>query len=119
MQPILDYFLLVVNELVEILNSLSFNGGFSILYYLLGAIIIGFIIKLIKGGSNEFEQNTNFLNSRIISTGVSHYSQNNRERKEQIIRNEAFSGGFTSGYLFGEKDRKGATYFVNKYYKDV
>ena len=66
MKIIIDYFLFVVNKLVEILDSISFNGSASLLYYLLGAIIIGFIIKLIKGGSNEFERSFNF--SKNIKT---------------------------------------------------
>lgn len=89
MNVIIDYFLFVANRLVAILDSISFNGSASLLYYLLGAIIIGFIIKLIKGGSNEFEQNTNFLSSRIVTTGVSKYSQAHNARKQQLIEQQA------------------------------
>lgn len=86
MKIIIDYFLFVVNKLVEILDSISFNGSASLLYYLLGAIIIGFIIKLVKGGSNEFDNSFNFSTGSIITTAVSKYSKNNNERKKQIIK---------------------------------
>jgi len=86
MQPLLDYFLLVVNQITDILNKISFNGSFSLLYYLLGAIIIGFIIKLVKGGSNEFEHSFNFSTGSIIDSAASKYSKKNNERKKQIIR---------------------------------
>lgn len=88
MEIIIDYFLFVVNRLITILDGISFNGSASLLYYLLGAIIIGFIIKLIKGGSAEFEQNTNFLSSRIVVSGVSKYQQVHKERKKQIIEQQ-------------------------------
>lgn len=85
MQPLIDYFLLVVNRFIEILKSLSFNGSSSLLYYFLGSIIIGFIIKLIKGGSNEFEHSFNFSTGSIVTSVASKYSRNNAERKRQII----------------------------------
>lgn len=86
MKPLLDYFLLVINKLVGILDSISFNGSSSLLFYLLGAIVIGFIIKLVKGSSNEFDRSFNFSNREIISNVASKYQKNNEERKKQIIR---------------------------------
>lgn len=86
MQLLIDYFLLVVNGLVDILNKISFNGSFSLLYYLLGAIIIGFIIKLVKGGSNEFERSMNFSTGTIITNVASKYSKKHDERKKQIVK---------------------------------
>ena len=86
MKIIIDYFLFVVNKLVEILDSISFNGSASLLYYLLGAIIIGFIIKLIKGGSNEFERSFNFSSGEIITSTAAKYQRKNEERKKQIIK---------------------------------
>lgn len=97
MKPLLDYFLLVVNKLIDILDSLSFNGSFSLLYCLLGAIIIGFIIKLIKGGSSEFEHSFNFSTGAIISSSASKYSKKNNARKEQIIKENAFRDGLIAG----------------------
>lgn len=84
MQVIIEYFSFVVNKIISILDTLKFPGSSSLLYYFLGAIIIGLIIKLVKGGSSEFEQNTNFLNSRIIATGSSKYKMSNDARKIQI-----------------------------------
>lgn len=86
MQIIIDYFSFVANKIISILNTLKISGSSSILYYILGSIIIGFIIKLVKGGSQEFELNTNFLNSRVISSKASSYKQSNIERKVQIIK---------------------------------
>lgn len=96
MQPLIDYFLLIVNRLIDILNSLSFNGSYSLFYYLLGAIIIGFIIKLVKGGSNEFEHSFNFSNSSIINSATAKYSKNNNDRKQQIIKENAFRDGLVA-----------------------
>jgi len=86
LEIIIDYFLFVANRLVSILDSISFNGSASLLYYLLGAIIIGFIIKLIKGGSNEFERSFNFSNGEIITSVASKYQKKHEERKKQIIK---------------------------------
>lgn len=100
MRPLIDYFLLVANKLIEILDNLSFNGSFSLLYYLLGAIIIGFIIKLIKGSSNEFEHSFNFSSGTIVTTAASKYSKDYRSRKQQIIKEKAFVNGMVAGNSF-------------------
>lgn len=88
MQAIIDYFVFIVNKFINILDTLKFPGSSSLLYYLLGAIIIGFIIKIVKGGSSEFEHSTNFLTPNIISTKASSYRMKNNERKQQIINKD-------------------------------
>lgn len=85
MQPLIDYFLLVLNKVINILDSIKFNGSFSLLYYLLGAIIIGFIIRLVKGGSNEFESSFNFSTGSIFTGIASKYSKQHHARKKQIV----------------------------------
>ena len=86
MNYIIDYFIYIISYIIDILNSIKLPGSLSLLQYMLGAIIIGFILKLIKGGSTEFEQNTNFLNGRIVTGYASaKYGNSNRERKNQIV----------------------------------
>ena len=85
MQYIIDYFVHIINRFINILDSLKIPGSSSLLYYLLGAIIIGFIIKLVKGSSSEFEQNTNFLTPRIISDKTAKYSMDHKKRKKQVV----------------------------------
>lgn len=118
MKPLIDYFLLVVNELIEILDSLSFNGSYSLLYYLFGAVIIGFIIKLIKGGSNEFEHSFNFSTGSIVTSAASKYSGSHQSRKQQIVKQRAFTDGFTSGLLSTTpgQNRNEAVRYIQKYY---
>lgn len=119
MEILLDYFLLVINRLVEILDSISFNGSVSLLYYLLGAIIIGFIIKLIKGGSNEFEHSFNFSTPAIVTTATSRYVKDHRSRKQQIVKQKAFTDGFTAGMTFTFKDEDNKKFtqdMIGKYY---
>ena len=85
-KALIDYFLLVANKIVNILDSISFNGSASLLYYLLGAIIIGFIIKLVKGSANEFDNSFNFATGSIVKSVASKYAKKNDERKKQIIK---------------------------------
>lgn len=86
MQIIIDYFTFVVNKIINILNTFKFPGSSSFLYYFLGAIIIGFIIKLVKGGSSEFEHSFNFDNNFVFSKGFSNYKQKHDERKQQVVK---------------------------------
>lgn len=88
MEFILNYFTFVANKIINILDTLKFPGSSSLLYYFLGAIIIGLILKLVKGSTSEFEQNTNFLTPRIISTKASEYRLKNQERKKQLVDNK-------------------------------
>lgn len=84
MQYIIDYAVFVFSKILEILNSIKLPGSSSLLYYFLGAIIIGFIFKLVKGSSNEFEGQTNFFTSKIASKVGARY-EDNRRRKQQIV----------------------------------
>lgn len=85
MQVIIDFFTFVSSKLVNILDSLKIGNSPSFLMYLLGAIIITFIFRIIRGGSSEFEQNTNFMNGRIINNGLAKYKQGHSERKAQLV----------------------------------
>lgn len=97
MQLILDYFINVVNKLISILDTLKLPGSSSVLYYLLGAIIIGFIIRLVKGGSSEFEHSMNFSTGSIVNSKASSYKQKNDIRKAQIVKEKSYKTGFKYG----------------------
>lgn len=85
MKVFIDYFSYCVSRFIDILDSMKI-GEFSILYYMLGAIIIGFIIKLVKGGSNEFEHSMNFTTGYVIDKNLSKYNSKHSQRKEQLIK---------------------------------
>lgn len=88
MNYIIDYFIFIISKIIDILDGIKLPGSLSLLQYLLGAIIISFIFKLIKGGSTEFEQNTNFLNGRIITgyAASAKYGNSNKDRRTQIVK---------------------------------
>lgn len=85
MNIILDYFSLVTNKIIEILNSLKFNGSPSLLMFILVAIILGFILKLVKGSFNEFESAFNFSTGLTFQNAAVKYGNSNRIRKQQLI----------------------------------
>ena len=85
MNEIIDFCTFIFTKIVNILDMIKLPGSISLLHYFLGAIIIGFVFRLIKGGSTEFEQNTNFLNARLISGYASRYGNSNNERKQQLV----------------------------------
>lgn len=97
MTIIIDYFTFVINKIIDILNSLKLPGGQSLLFYLLCAIIIGFIFRLVKGSSNEFEHSMNFSTGTLFQRGTAKYNQSNQARKQQIIKNSSFRDGMVSG----------------------
>ena len=86
MQYLIDYVAFVFQKIIDLLNSIKMPGSSSFLFYFLGAIIIGFIWKLVKGSVNEFEGQTNFLNGSALQNSTAKYAQKNRERKAQIIK---------------------------------
>lgn len=85
----IDYFNFIVDKILEILDSLKMPNGQSILFYILGAIIIGFVIKLVKGSSNEFEHGMNFTSGYVVQNVASKYAKNHAERKKQILDSKA------------------------------
>lgn len=85
MTYIIDLFTSIFNKIITILDTLKFPGSSSLLMYLLGAIILGFIVRLVKGSSNEFESTFNFSTASIVKTKASSYRQNNDARKKQIV----------------------------------
>lgn len=86
MQYLIDYATFIFQKIVDLLNSIRLPGSSSLLFYFLGAIIIGFILKLVKGSVNEFEMQTNFLNGSTLQSATAKYVSKNRERKAQIIK---------------------------------
>ena len=103
MTLIIDYFIFIITKIVNILDSIKLPGSLSLFNYMLGAIIIGFIFKLVKGGTTEFEQNTNFLNGRII-TGYA--------ARKQINKNVNY--GFNAGVAMASGDHATAREFIDK-----
>ena len=85
MNYIIEFCSYIFTRIVNILDSISLPGSLSLLHYFLGAIIIGFIFRLVKGGATEFEANTNFLNSRIVSGYASRYRNTHEERKQEVV----------------------------------
>lgn len=85
MNIIIDFVTFIFNRIVEILDMIKLPNSLSLLHYFLGAIIIGLIFRLVKGGSIEFEQNTNFLNGRILTGYGARYTNSNNERKQDIV----------------------------------
>lgn len=100
MNHVIDFFSFITTRIVNILDSIRIDGSLSLLHYFLGAILISFIIKLVKGGSTEFEQRVNFFNSKIDSAYSARY-QSNKERERQVKEqkkvNHSFVYGFTAG----------------------
>jgi len=86
MNVIIDYANYVFGWIVDILDTIKLPGSISLLHYILGAIIIGFIFKLMKGSANEFESSMNFTTGTLIQNKTSKYNQN-RKRKEQLVEN--------------------------------
>lgn len=118
MEYIIDYFVFIVTKVINILDSIKLPGSLSLFHYMLGAIIIGFIFKLVKGGTTEFEQNTNFLNGRIVSGYAAKYGNSNRERKNQIVKqkqiNKNVNYGFNAGVAMASGDHETAKTFISK-----
>lgn len=114
----IDYISFIFSEIVKILDSIKLPGSLSLLQYFLGAIIISFIFKLVKGGTSEFEQNTNFLNGRIVSGYAAKYGNSNRERKNQIVKqnqiNKNVNYGFNAGVAMASGDHETAKTFISK-----
>lgn len=84
MSYMIDLFTTIFNRIVNILDTLKLPGSSSLLMYMLGAIILGFILKIVKGSTNEFSNSLNTSNSTIINTAASKYS-NNTNRKAQLV----------------------------------
>lgn len=118
MTLIIDYFIFIITKIVNILDSIKLPGSLSLFNYMLGAIIIGFIFKLVKGGTTEFEQNTNFLNGRIVSGYAAKYGNSNKERKNQIVKqkqiNKNVNYGFNAGVAMASGDHATARDFIDK-----
>ena len=89
MNIIIDFVTNIFTKIVDILDMVKLPGSLSLLHYMLGAIIIGFIFRLIKGGSTEFEQNTNFLNGRLFTGYAAKYKNSNNERKQDIVNSKS------------------------------
>ena len=109
MNIIIDFATFIFSRIVEILDMIQLPGSLSLLHYILGAIIIGFIFRLIKGGSTEIEQNTNFLNGRLLTGYAARYTNSNQERKQNIVNSKS-----TPNWL--NKDIK-ADYMSDKEYQ--
>lgn len=86
MKYIIDYATFIFSKIVNLLNTMKLPGSSSVLFYFLGGIIIVFIFKLVKGSSNEFESQTNFLNGAFLRSATSKYSSKNKERKAQLVK---------------------------------
>ena len=108
MNYIIEFCSYIFTRIINILDSISLPGSLSLLHYFLGAIIIGFIFRLVKGGATEFEANTNFLNSRIVSGYAAKYANKHNERMKQVINqkkvNDSFVYGFVAGNEFADGD---------------
>lgn len=91
----------IFSKIVEILNSITFGDSPSLLKFMLASIIIGFIIKLVKGGTNEFDQSMNFSTGYLVQSTAVRY-QRNKERQRQLVQqqksvNRAFRNGYVAG----------------------
>lgn len=103
MEIIIGYFSYVTGRIVSILDSIKIDDSPSLLYFFLSSIVIAIILKIVKGGSTEFEQNTNFLNGQLTSKGMSKYKMYHLERKKQLLmekveRNEENQKGKEKAY---------------------
>lgn len=85
MDIVIDFVTTIFMKIVDILDMIKLPGSLSALHYFLGAIIIGFIFRLVKGGSTEFEQNTNFLNARLMTGYAVKYSNSHDLRKQELV----------------------------------
>ena len=83
MYALIDFFLMVADKLVNILNTRFFDDvNITFLQLILGAICIKFIIKFLTGGFKEVDTSSNFMTSKIVSN-VNNMGHNNR--KQQIV----------------------------------
>ena len=97
MSYMIDLFTTIFNRIVNILDTLKLPGSSSLLMYMLGAIILGFILKIVKGSTNEFSNSLNTSNSTIINTAASKYVFT-QERKRQLIEQAKYKPKFFTNY---------------------
>lgn len=98
MYAIIDFFLSIFNNIVNILNIRIFSD-INITYFqlILSCIAIKFVFKFLFGGFKEIDTGTN-ISLKTTVKGIS-----NRARKEQIVNDNKSSN---SGIVY-RKDTKG------------
>lgn len=110
MDSIINYVTFVFDKLVVILDSIKLPGSISLLRYLLSAIIIISIFKIIKLGYSEVESNVNHLNASKFAI----YGNSNKLRKEQIIKDRSFANGIVAGTSLSRGDYDTARNFIDR-----
>lgn len=98
MDIFINYFNFIGTKIVDILDSLKMPNGQSILFYVLGTIILGFVIKLVKGSASEFESGFNSSNSSIIKSASTRY-QENKKRKADLVNKQKRQDNIVYEYM--------------------